>query len=138
MSNYRPKYFKLYELLPPDLYRDEYQGWMLFDEKLLITLDVIREIIGECLICNTWFQDGNRRASGYRLPESAVGAKFSQHKQGKAADLLCAKYTAEQMRKMIADNADRLPYPIRIERGVSWLHIDTKGGKDKITYFNAK
>lgn len=144
---YIPKYFELYELLPPQLYTgemylNEYARERAFasyfDEKLLITLDVVREIIGKPLICNTWFQDGNRVASGLRTENCAVGAKGSMHKQGKAADLICRDYTAEQMRQIIDENKDRLPYPIRIEKGVSWLHIDTKPfkGKDKIYYFS--
>ncbi len=136
---YRPKYFALYELLPPELYKDEETGWYLLDRKLLFTLDAIREIIGKPLICNTWMQDGNRRDSGYRVPESKVGAQFSQHKQGKAADLLCASYTAEQMRQMIKENENMLPFPIRIEADVNWLHVDVKDRKkgDKIYFFKA-
>jgi hypothetical protein len=133
---YIPKYFELYELLPPELYTYDMMASEVarerafanyFDRKLLETIDIIRgEIIKAPLICNTWFQDGNRVASGYRTSKCPVGVAKSQHKEGKAVDLVCNKYTAEQMRQMIKDNEDKLPYPIRIEEGVSWLHIDTK------------
>lgn len=147
-QRYKPKYFELYEVLPPELYKYEYyiseeareKGWELMDEKLLITMDIIRgEIVKAPLICNTWYQDGNRRNSGLRVQNCTVGATNSQHKLGKAADLLCPKYTAEEMRQMIRDNEHLLPYPIRIEDGVSWLHIDTKERKKgpKIYFFKA-
>lgn len=132
---YIPKYFELYELLPPELYTYDMMASEVarerafatyFDRKLLETIDVVREIIGLPLICNTWFQDGNRVASGYRSSQCPVGVAKSQHKEGKAVDLVCNKYTAEQMRQMIKENEHLLPYPIRIEDGVSWLHIDTK------------
>ncbi len=133
---YIPKYFELYELLPPELYTydmmtsedaRERAFATYFDVKLLETIDIIRgEIIKAPLICNTWFQDGNRVASGYRTSKCPVGVAKSQHKEGKAVDLVCNKYTAEQMRQMIKENEHLLPYPIRIEDGVSWLHIDTK------------
>lgn len=148
---YIPKYFELYELLPPELYTydmmtseeaRERAFATYFDYKLLVTIDIVRgEIIKASLICNTWFQDGNRVASGYRSSKCPVGVAKSLHKEGKAVDLVCNKYTAEQMRQMIKENEHLLPYPIRIEEGVSWLHIDTKdrskydSHKDKIYFF---
>lgn len=145
---YRPKWFQLYELLPPEAFsyedmtlpKDRQPGWYKLDERLLITLDVIREIIGKPLICNTWFQNGSRRDSGFRTFGCKIGAQKSMHKEGKAADLVCPDYTAEQMRQMIVENQDKLPYPIRIEKDVTWLHIDVKDidykGK-KIYFFKA-
>lgn len=148
-NRYIPKYFQLYELMPPELYTydmmvseeaRERAFATYFDEKLLITIDVIREIIGLPLICNTWFQDGNRKNCGLRTQTCSVGAAQSQHKLGKAVDLICHKMSAEDMRKKIEENKDKLPYHIRIEKGVNWLHIDTKERgrtqcKDKIIYF---
>lgn len=148
---YKPKYFELYELLPPELYTydmmvseeaRERAFANYFDTKLLETIDVVREIIGLPLICNTWFQDGNRRNSGFRTQQCEVGVAQSQHKLGKAVDLICHKMSAEDMRQKIEANKDKLPYQIRIERGVNWLHIDTKGSDSKrdinkkIIYFN--
>lgn len=131
---YKPKYFELYELLPPELYTYQMYvdekvregGYRLMDEKLLITIDVIREIIGKPLICNTWYQDGNRSYCGLRPKNCTVGVQTSQHKLGKAVDLVCHDYTAEEMRQMIIANQDKLPFPIRMEADVNWLHIDTK------------
>jgi hypothetical protein len=132
---YIPKYFELYELLSPYGYKEEYykskeareRGFSLMDEKLLVTIDVIRgEIVKEPLICNTWYMDGNRKFCGYRELNCTVGSENSQHKLGKAVDLVCYKYTAEEMRQMIIEKQDLLPYPIRIEKDVNWLHIDTK------------
>lgn len=149
MGRYKPKYFELYELLPPELYKVDYYesesarelGYELMDEKLLITIDIIRgEIVKAPLICNTWYINGSRRNSGLRTHNCTIGATNSQHKLGKAVDLVCYKYTAEQMRQMIIDNQHLLPYPIRIEVGdnISWLHIDVKDmdyKKKKIVLF---
>lgn len=150
-NRYIPKWFQLYELLPPELYTydmmvseeaRERAFANYFDEKLLITIDIIREIIGLPLICNTWFQDGNRKNCGYRSKTCNVGVENSQHKLGKAVDLICHKMSAEEMRQKIEENKDKLPYQIRIERGTSWLHIDCKEmtsnavKNKKIIYFN--
>ena len=43
---------------------------------------------------------------------------------GKALDLVSSKMTAEEMRKKIIANKNKLPYPIRLEDGVTWLHFD--------------
>ena len=90
-NTYIPKYFELYELLPPELYvGDLYTSEIArqrafasyFDIKLLITIDKVRDIIGKPLICNTWFQDGNRRYCGFRTENCSVGARLSAHKEG--------------------------------------------------------
>lgn len=155
-SIYIPKYFELYELLPPEMWLQEYYTSEaarerafanFFDQKLLITIDIIRgDIVKAPLICNTWYQDGNRKYSGLRPADCAIGAPKSQHKLGvnklcKAADLLCNKYSAEEMRQMVVAKQNLLPYPIRMEKDVPWLHVDTKERsrgphcKDKVLMF---
>lgn len=148
-NKYYPRWFSLYELLPPEVYSYDdmmakekhlQKGWALLDNKLLITIDIVRDIVNKPLICNTWYQDGDRKNCGYRTVGCTIGALKSQHKLGKAVDLICPYISAEEIRQLIINNQDKLPYPIRIENGVSWLHIDTKDmnyeGK-KIYLFNA-
>lgn len=123
------KYFKLYELLPKELYRDENYGWDLFDERLLVIADEVREILGTPLICNTWKNGGVRRYSCARIPACKEYRRGSYHsiredRRVMAIDLVSNDMSAENMRIMIKENASRLSYPIRIEEGVSWLHID--------------
>lgn len=148
-NTYYPRYFELYELLPPEVFTYDdmiakekhlQKGWKYLTHELLITIDVVREIIGYPLICNTWYQDGNRRYCGWRPRNCLIGAAFSQHKEGNAVDLICPNMTAEQMRQRIKENQDKLPYPIRIEDKVSWLHLDLKDidyKGEKIYFFNA-
>lgn len=57
---------------------------------------------------------------------------------GKGFDVISAEMTAQEMRDRIMANEDKLPVPIRIEDGVSWLHFDTfdpSNSKKKITFF---
>lgn len=137
------KWFKLYELLPPEIYDESIEDelWCLIDDNLKETIDYIREhIVKAPLVCNTWHSGGDRVASGYRDKNSPVGAKYSQHKEGRAADLICSKYTAEQMRQMILSSQYDLPHYIRMEDGVNWLHVDTKPRDykgDKVYLFSA-
>ena len=137
------KWFEIKELIPPDIYDKsiEEELWCLIDDNLKEVLDFIRDYIVKApLTCNNWHIGGERVASGYRDQNCPVGAKHSQHKEGRAADLICSKYTAEQMRQMILDKQDMLPYPVRIEDGVNWLHVDTKPRDykgDKVYLFSA-
>ena len=62
---------------------------------------------------------------GYREPEYTLGAKKSQHREWNALDLDIKGFTAEQARLIVLRFMKNLPFPIRIERGVNWFHIDT-------------
>lgn len=133
------KWFKLYELLPPEIYQNEDAGWELLDDKLKVTIDFLRELFEIPLIINNWKIGGNRKNCGLRSKACAIGAKLSAHKQGMAADIISPKMTAYAMRKIIHINANKLPYPVRLEANVSWLHVDvrTDGQIEKIKEFKA-
>lgn len=133
----RATHFKLYELLPPECYSGEDKGWELLDDDLIRVIDWTRELVGLPLTANTWRQGGTFRYRGFRPRNCGVGASRSAHKDGMACDLVCSGMSAARMRDLIAANMARLPHPVRIERDVTWLHIDVKtaAGAKKITYF---
>ena len=108
----------------------------LFDPKALETLEAIREILDVPLICNNWKSGGTRDDCGYRDKLCTIGASKSAHKEGKAFDLISTKMTAQEMRDIITKNQDKLPYNIRIEDNISWLHFDTRDCNVKIYLFN--
>lgn len=138
-TNQKCKWFCLSELLPPEIYCNEEFGWDMLCDQLKETIDAIRELLKVPLTCNDWARGGHRKNCGYRTQSCAIGARFSAHKQGMAADLISNKMTAQQMRQLIHDSADKLPYKIRIEANVSWLHVDvrTAGQTIKIKEFKA-
>jgi hypothetical protein len=49
---------------------------------------------------------------------------LSAHVTGSGGDFSSSQMSAEQMRQLIKEHADELPWPVRIERDVNWLHID--------------
>ena len=142
-NGYRCRNFALYELLPKEIYSDEDTGWEMFDEKLLRTIDIIRDILGIGLTCNNWKFGGNRNYCGARTEESDVYSYGSYHsvrpdRKVMATDLISPKMTAEKMRQILVANASDLPFQIRIENGVRWLHIDVAAVVGyKIYFFNA-
>ena len=49
---------------------------------------------------------------------------LSSHVLGKAGDFTVQGMTAQEARSRIRNSANLLPYPLRMEAGVSWLHFD--------------
>lgn len=139
-TGYRCRHFKLYELLPKELYIDEDMGWDLFDERILRTIDIIREIVGVKLICNNWYWKGKRNWSGARnknSPDFRIGSCHSIREDRKvmALDVISPAMSAAEMRRLIVQRHTELPCPIRIEDGVSWLHVDVKEQVGYMVYF---
>lgn len=139
MAQYIPKYFKITELVNPDLLKKygESKCWLLFDPQLLKAADAIREKYGPCTVNGSGLVD-----CGLRNFESKTGAALSAHKFGRALDLhilnienAAAKnndLAARNIEKITAYNAVRkelLNLPgfecLNFENNISWLHIDT-------------
>ena len=133
--------FTVSELVCPHTFaRFGEQSWQFFDTNTLNTLLALRrEILRVPLIIN----NGEHTQRGFRCNLCSIvkGQKkqyLSAHLMGKGFDVVSSEMTAQEMRDKIFENADKLPVPIRIEDGVSWLHFDTfdqSNGKNKITFF---
>lgn len=117
-------------------------SWQFLDTAYLHTLLVIRRDI---LQRPMWCNGKNAHQRGLRcnrcdLVRTKNQPYLSAHVLGKAGDFTITGMTAEQARQKIRQCADQLPYPVRLERGVSWLHVDTLpqvGVKDKVYEFSA-
>jgi len=133
---YKCRHFDIEELVPPHVYDERgYKAWELLDERLLITIDQLRDSLGAATI-NNYRWGGDRKWSGLRTPESKVYRPYSQHTFGRAVDMLFSKVTAEEARRHILTNKNRYPYIFALELGVSWLHIDCRNCQ-RIFTFNA-
>lgn len=75
------------------------------DERLLITLDRLRERYGSMTV-NNWYWGKDREWSGLRTRGSPYFSDFSQHTFGRAADCLFRNHTAEQVGQDILANPD--------------------------------
>lgn len=135
----KSKHFKLTELLPKEVYIDENHGCDLMDDSIIDVIDWLKGLVGNSvrLIINNWNIGGARNNCGYRTADCTVGAPNSRHKKGLAVDIISPDMTAEELRDLVELNKDTLPWPVRIEKNVTWLHIDTDNTTDeKIYYFN--
>jgi len=128
---YQPKYFRIGELVPKPFYEIHADKalniWFVFDYRLLWTIDQLREKWGP-LVANTWLWGGSSHYRGYRPADSTVGAALSQHKFGRAVDLIPIAEPVEDIRKDIIDKPYHPSYQhiTCIEEDVSWLHIDVR------------
>ena len=136
-------YFKPYELVSKSVYdRLSFeQIYELFTPEIKAVMVHIRESVGVPMIINNWYVGGAFKYRGYREPECSVGVSKSQHRIGNAFDFHFIGFNADQGRNFILQKAMRdLPFQIRIEDGVSWIHVDCKkveGNSHKIVYFRA-
>lgn len=122
------KYFTIDELVCPHTFsRWGEKAWQFLETEYLHTLLIIREdILNAPMYCNI----GSLTQRGLRcnmcsLVTDKHTVYLSSHIMGRAGDFTIGGYTSEEARRLIIKNQDILPHNIRIEDGVSWLHIDT-------------
>lgn len=142
------KYFDIEELVCKHVYNKFGEmAWEFFNPKLLETLLVIREKLGKPIYVNNWQVGGNLTQRGLRCnvcqlvrEKSDLGkAYMSTHMQGTGIDFDVKGMSAHEVREWIKKNQILLPYPIRLEDGVTWVHLDmrTDGSKGKVVLFRA-
>ncbi|WP_029689428.1 hypothetical protein [Thermoanaerobacter sp. A7A] len=124
---YKCKYFKLYELVPPEIYKGEdyLKHWFIFDDRCLRAIDIIREKFGKCVV-NTWKGGGSHRYRGFRPFTCDIGAYYSQHKFGRAIDLVPLDEDVNTVRQYLIDTKGLDGLITGIELDVDWLHIDCR------------
>ena len=140
-----PTYFSLDELVCEDVYNTYgKKAWMFFDPRLLITLDTIRDRIGKPIFVNNWQIHGTKDERGlrcFRCPEFKKHIEnnemyMSAHLLGKAVDFDVEGLLAEEVRLWIVAKRNWWPYHIRLEKGTTWVHLDTFDySEDKVYIF---
>jgi hypothetical protein len=128
---YKPIYFDLEELVCKDVF-DHYgqTAWQFFDPRLLETIDHLREKLVKAIFVNNWKEGGNLDERGFRcLKCQTVKDNYnkdycSTHMRGQAIDFDVQGLLAEEVRQWIIKNNNFLKYPIRLEKDVSWVHLD--------------
>lgn len=127
----KPRFFILEEVVPKSVfqrYGDQSDKlWGCMDARVLWTADALRKRYGP-MVANTWHNGGTHQYRGFRPFEVNLGAALSQHRYGRALDLVPSQTTAEEIRQDILKHPDWDEFKwIRcIEEGVSWLHFDCR------------
>lgn len=126
-------YFGIDELVCRHVYEKHGErAWSFFDPRLLAVLLFIRERIDKPMTINNWNRGGGYSQRGYRCNRcDLVSAKTkantlycSAHMRGQAVDFDVRGLTAEDVRRWIDEHQAELPFKIRVEDGVSWVHLD--------------
>lgn len=142
------QYFSIKELVCKHVYNKfGEKSWQFLSTDILHVLLVLRkDILKAPLVVNNWAAGGSVTQRGLRCnicqlvadKTKANTVYVSAHSLGRGFDMQSSKMTAAKMRELIEQNADKLPCNVRIERDVTWLHIDTydNDATSKITYFN--
>jgi uncharacterized protein YcbK (DUF882 family) len=140
----KPKHFKLHELVSKQVFKKYGErAWTFFDPRLVETLDFIREKLDKPITVNNWISGGPLEQRGFRcnmdplpLKKTKSGIIYcSAHMCGQAVDFDVKGMTAQKVRDWIIQNQDSLPYPIRLEDGVSWVHLDVRQANQKVYLF---
>jgi hypothetical protein len=143
---FEPIYFSLDELVCPHVY--DFYGevaWQFFDTRLLITIDTLRDRLNKPIFINDWQVHGKFDERGFRCIQCELVKKaidenrlyVSPHMTGQGVDFDVQGLLAEEVRQWIIKNQHILPYPIRLEAGVSWVHLDTRDAeRGKVHLFN--
>lgn len=103
------------------------RAWQFLDTAYLHTLLVVRrDILQRPMLCNyAGMTQRGMRCNMCELVAEKRSVYLSSHILGKAGDFTIDGMIASEAREKIKKHAHLLPYPIRIEKDISWLHIDT-------------
>lgn len=137
------EYFSLKELVCPHILSKFGQtAWHFLSTPLLETLLVLRKDIFKTAInvnYGSFTQRGVRCNLCQLVKDKTLKNQIymSAHNLGEALDFDVKGLTASEARAKIIKNKDMLPYNIRMENGVNWVHIDLYDTDTKLYTFNA-
>lgn len=140
----KSKYFELQELVRPEVYaKYGEKGWDFFDPRLIETIDFLKEHFGWVMTANDYIWGGSIHQRGFRDNLSPIVTRAckenrlycSAHMRGQAIDFKVRDMESEEARKKIIEIAKLLPYPIRLEGNVSWVHLDVVDTGKKVYVF---
>lgn len=121
------KFFQVSELVCKHTY-DEWgeKSWQFLDTDYLRALLVIRrDILQLPMTCNhSGANQRGLRCNRCELVKEKNSVYLSSHILGKAGDFIVKGMTAQEARSRIHNMGNMLPCPIRMEKGVNWLHFD--------------
>lgn len=141
ITNIKP-YFKISELVCPHTVKAfGDKSWQFLSTNLLHTLLILRTEIfkSPMIINNKTFTQRGLRCNLCDLVKAKTNVNkiyMSAHCLGEALDFDVEDLSADNARKLIQSNMKLLPYNIRLEKDVNWVHIDMYDTNSKIYNFN--
>lgn len=124
--------FTLQEFVPEIVHKQFGDKAIQFvDPKIIQVVETLRQFIGKPVTVNNWNSGGQYQESGFRHPYTDTGAKLSQHKFGRAADVKVEGMTSKQVYDFVIVNklklmAAGLTTVENIAATPSWVHLDVR------------
>lgn len=126
------KNFVLQEFVPKAIYKI-YEGkstWFI-NPKIIQIAQELRYASGVPIIINNWHIGGVYNQSGYRVPETVIGAKLSQHKLGNAIDVRSNEVAPIELMNVVLSKKEwfmqlGLTAIEDVTATKSWLHLDCR------------
>ena len=136
--------FYLDELVPPEIYSARgSKSIELLDMRIVNGLQHLRELADVPFTINNWINKGRFDERGLRLPGTRTGAKWSQHKYGRAIDIDPVGISVSQLFDILKANEmffierQWITTVENIEFTKTWLHIDCRyTGRDELLIVN--
>lgn len=129
------KYFDIRELVCPHTFKAfGERAWQFFDRDFLETLLIVRrDILKVEMTANNWHKGGIYSQRGFRCNICQLVKDktlknliyLTSHSNGASIDFDAKGLTVDQVHAHIKANAHLLPVPVRMEKGVTWNHLDT-------------
>ncbi|EKD9324308.1 hypothetical protein OS347_000733 [Vibrio vulnificus] len=129
---YKSKYFKVEELVSKSMFNQRgHKAIELIDERVLMTLDSLRENLNKPITVNNWlwngsFQQRGLRDRGFYKSDADYVSSLSQHKYGRAVDFDVKNMSAKEVRKHIIENQHLYPHISFLEVDINWVHFDVR------------
>jgi hypothetical protein len=125
------KNFYLDEFVPPLILRAYGPRAIWFiDRDVVLGAQFIRDTFGRPMYGNTYFDGGVLENRGYRLPDSKVGSRLSQHKRGKAFDFTIEGITPQEIHEWFIKSFEFTSASHKfttIEANTdTWTHLDQR------------
>lgn len=124
------KHFDLREFIDPDIWAIlGEKSIILIDHRIIEIADFFRGYFDVPIVINNWHSGGPYKESGLRKFLTKTGAKFSQHKFGRAIDMKLEHLHPEAVRKEVlaAWRKFRRCGMSAMEAGTpTWVHVDCR------------
>jgi uncharacterized protein YcbK (DUF882 family) len=124
------KNFRLEEFVGPKAFKERGNNSIqLIDFKNIVIAQFIRDWFDAAMTINDWYKQGKFTERGLREIDSTTGARYSQHRFGRAIDFTLQGFTAAEIREEILKN--QLAFMAKgltcIEADTpTWVHVDCR------------
>lgn len=138
-------HFYYHEFFSEGIWRSSSETFLmkLIDPRIVQILEKLRVEMNAPIYVNNWYWGGNSMYRGFRPQSTSVGAKYSQHKMGRAVDFHVGRHTITEVHEYILSREPEfldlgLTRLEDVRDAPTWVHLDLGWtGLDGIYVFRA-